>query len=152
MAGQPLRPASRFACPWIFCAPWGPASPPASGVRRRCWPLWAGRTFGIFSPVVPAGFPSVVSPSLCMFRGEPFFFFFLMSFYSSRMLMPPRCAGTVPQECPRCVLNFGPGSFNAWRQREQLLLGFMWNSPPFLFSVRKDRRGLLSSRPRVPCL
>lgn len=42
--------------------------------------MWAGRTFGIFSPVVPAGFPSVVSPSLCMFRGEPFFFFFFNVF------------------------------------------------------------------------
>lgn len=30
------------------------------------------------------------------------------------VLIAPRCAGTVPQECPKCVLNFGPGSFTAW--------------------------------------
>ena len=62
--------------PGFSVHPWGPASPPASGVRRRCRPVRAGRIFGIFSPVVPPGFPSVVSLSLCMFRGEPFFFFF----------------------------------------------------------------------------
>lgn len=74
-------------------------------------------------------------------------FFFFCSSILPGMLMPPRCAGTVPQECPRCVLNFGPGSFTVRWQREQTLFGFLWNSPPSLFSVRKDRRALLSSRP-----
>lgn len=50
------------------------------------------------------------------------------------MLMPPRGTGAVPQECPRCVLNFGARSLNARWQREWMLFGFVWNSPPFLFS------------------
>lgn len=49
----------------------------------------------LFSPLFPSPFYSVLWGA----RG---------------VLIAPRCAGTVPQECPKCVLNFGPGSFTAW--------------------------------------
>lgn len=89
------------------------------------------------------GSPTVVSLHVGVCSEESLFFFSI----PLGIWMLPRCAGTVLQECPRCVLNFGPRSFNAWWQREWMLFGFMWNSPPFLFSVPKDRRALLSSRP-----
>lgn len=114
--------------------------------------VWPGCTFGTFSLIIPArtGFLSAVS-FISMDVQRRFFFFFCYSFPPG-MLMPPRCTGTVLQECLGCVLNFSPGSFNAWWQRERMLFGFMWNSPPFLFSVPRDRRALLSSGPWIPHL
>lgn len=94
---------------------------------------------------LPSGGPSVVSLSLCC-SGESLFSFSI----PPGMLMPPRRAGTVPQERLRCVLNFGPRSFNAWWQREWMLFGFLWNSPPFLFSVERPQRLAQQPAPEIP--
>ena len=92
------------------------------------------------------GFPAVVSLYLCVHSEQSLFSLSI----PPGMLMPPRCTGAVPQECPRCVLNFGARSFNARRQREWMLFGFVWNSPPFLFSVERPQSLAQQPAPKFP--
>lgn len=91
--------------------PWGPAGPPASGVRRRCQPAWTSHTCWNLQSSCPGRVSQCgLSLYLCVCSKENFFFFNAFLFLLG--CWPLRCAGTVPQECLRCVLNFGPGSFN----------------------------------------
>lgn len=141
-------------CLWIFCTPLGSCWQIIFGGRGAA-ATWAGCTLEPSVLSSQRGFP-LWSSSLYVQRRAfffPIFFSPSLSFlFLLGMLMPPRCMGTVPQECPRCVLNFGPGSFNAWWQRERMLFGFMWNSPPFLFSVPKTAEPCSAAGPWVPRL
>lgn len=61
--------------------------------------------------------PGVVSFFSVLVQRKLLFFPLFPSPFSSVLpgvLIALRCTGTVLQECPKCVLNFGPGSFTAW--------------------------------------
>ena len=63
--------------------PWGPAGPPASGVRRRCQPAWTSHTSWNLQSSCPGRVSQCgLSLYLCVCSKESQFFF-LMPFYSS---------------------------------------------------------------------